>query len=492
MDRRFTQHSSERPNTESPLSTHAITRGARHVAKLLGVVLALQTPYGYGSPERPRNTDTEYGDPVTLCDDAAPTDNRLWALCMEHIEQDPSGAQLRALLKQTDSAAGRKDALSTLLSTSNKPTPAPSAKNTPNTTSSPKCEDEVCPLPQSPDVSPDTSTAPSPPSDIDIKKDVQERIAQHEEPLRDGTDTIMLYASSPDGVPHPVYYSQEAFDRFLQTLDISPTLEAAGRSIREILRDDLIDGTLSIGRPLIAKLHDSSVAAYHKQAHRLRQAFDAIGTQTLSEIFHIFATEYRLPPHIALLSLVESWGNITATSSAGAKGLFQIMPDTATQYGYTAEEMTNPLTGARVAAAKLSDDYRRYTGQNWDMRMLGESGWRDGWRLTLGAYNGGWVPRWKSATGGGTYDDYLHWLDADINHRIIPAELRTLGITDVKTPEDAQRLLDALPLTVQNLTYGPKVLALVDMIVTSPEKFPAVTTALQSALVDYYKTLHTL
>ena len=134
-----------------------------------------------------------------------------------------------------------------------------------------------------------------------------------------------------------------------------------------------------------------------------RQAVERV--QKLRPVFEPILREEGLPQQLAAVVLVESGGWSTALSPKGARGLWQLMPDTARRYGLVVamdrDERLNIDKSTRAAARYLRDLRDQFKD----------------WSLVFAAYNAGEQTVQRAIDRSGT-------TDFSRLNRLLPAETR--------------------------------------------------------------------
>jgi membrane-bound lytic murein transglycosylase D len=123
---------------------------------------------------------------------------------------------------------------------------------------------------------------------------------------------------------------------------------------------------------------------------------------------------HGIPAELAAVILVESGGRATALSPKGARGLWQLMPDTARRYGLVVDQSKDD----RIDLFKSTDAAARYLHDLY--AQFGD------WKLALAAYN----------TGGGNVASAIlraHTQDFD--------QLATLQMLPLETRNYVPRVL---------------------------------------------------
>lgn len=139
-----------------------------------------------------------------------------------------------------------------------------------------------------------------------------------------------------------------------------------------------------------------------------------------------------VPTQLAAVVLVESGGDPTALSPKGARGLWQLMPKTAREYGLTVNAETDQrldvVRSTRAAAEYLRDLYAEFGS----------------WKLALAAYNAGdqAVKRALERSGGDAFATAARALPAETRN-YVPSVFHALawfGGPGLPAPEGAAHL----------------------------------------------------
>jgi membrane-bound lytic murein transglycosylase D len=152
---------------------------------------------------------------------------------------------------------------------------------------------------------------------------------------------------------------------------------------------------------------------------RAREHGSKLGRERVERLLPVIAPILRkagVPVALAGVVLVESGGNPSALSPKGARGLWQLMPDTAREYGLIVNGETDQrlsvVKSTRAAAEYLRDLYAEFGN----------------WRLALAAYNTGdkTVHRAMARTGGNGFATASIALPAE-TQSYVPKVMRALG-----------------------------------------------------------------
>lgn len=118
-------------------------------------------------------------------------------------------------------------------------------------------------------------------------------------------------------------------------------------------------------------------------------------------------TSHGVPADLAAVILVESGGRATALSPKGARGIWQLMPDTARRYGLRVDDIQDD----RLDLFRSTDAAARYLHDLY--AQFGD------WRLALAAYNTG-----EANVGSAILRAHTQDFDQLINLRLLPLETR--------------------------------------------------------------------
>ena len=177
----------------------------------------------------------------------------------------------------------------------------------------------------------------------------------------------------------------------------------------------LVSGTQpappTTGQINVNKTADISVPTDNAQQSRGSasggQSAPAMRLSLLRPVVDPILRRHGVPADLAAVILVESGGRADALSPKGARGLWQLMPDTARRYGLRVDEMRDDhldLFSATDAAARYLHDLYAEFGD---------------WKLALAAYNTG-----EANLGSAILRAHTQDFDQLTNLRMLPLETR--------------------------------------------------------------------
>ena len=183
------------------------------------------------------------------------------------------------------------------------------------------------------------------------------------------------------------------------------------------------------GQPLPSQEPGSALPAARpdESSRTQRAAPGQLSAEAWLEFRRLFAAE-EVPEELLWLGWVESRFDVKAVSSKGARGLWQLMPETARQYGLEVsgrrDERSELLPSTRAAARYLADLHRSYGD----------------WLLALAAYNAG-PKRLEDALARADSPDFWRlqrWLPEE-TQRYVPAVLAAMGSLPSSASADSSR-----------------------------------------------------
>ena len=219
--------------------------------------------------------------------------------------------------------------------------------------------------------------------------------------------------STPSSYNNPFAQYETALDsaaaQTLKHIDMSPAVIPASRTAA-------LPETSQITPTSPAKVSQSA----RQRVDRLLSVIEPILKRT------------GIPVQLAAVVLIESGGNPTALSPKGARGLWQLMPQTAREYGLIVNGKTDQrldiIKSTRAAAEYLRDLYAEFHN----------------WKLALAAYNAGeqTVHRAMALTGANAFASAAKALPAETQN-YVPAVFHALawfGGNTLSPPRNQARL----------------------------------------------------
>jgi hypothetical protein len=165
------------------------------------------------------------------------------------------------------------------------------------------------------------------------------------------------------------------------------------------------------GNPDVEKTADVTIPINNDQRARVsgegRQSAAAMRLSLLRPVVDPILRRHGIPAELAAVIVVESGGHVDALSPKGARGLWQLMPDTARRYGLRVDEIRDDrldLFSATDAAARYLHDLYAEFGD---------------WKLALAAYNTG-----EGNVGSAILKAHSQDFDQLTSLRMLPLETR--------------------------------------------------------------------
>jgi soluble lytic murein transglycosylase-like protein len=164
----------------------------------------------------------------------------------------------------------------------------------------------------------------------------------------------------------------------------------------------------------VASAHDAAVPNAVPSKAELENPAEALGTAPRSRRWRELRQQIEpilkaqgLPTEVLAVVKVESGGQPDALSRAGARGLWQLMPDTARRYGLIVDGATDERLDPKKATWAATQYLREL------LELFGD------WRLALAAYNAGEEAVSRAVTRSGSREFEVLSLK-----RVLPKETR--------------------------------------------------------------------
>jgi hypothetical protein len=181
---------------------------------------------------------------------------------------------------------------------------------------------------------------------------------------------------------------------------VDDSLTRAADALLDVAKTNVVQAPIVSSAPQNDQVPQSSV--------KTGLTIAAMRVNLLRPIVEPILTSHGVPADLAAVILVESGGRSTALSPKGARGLWQLMPDTARHYGLRVDEIQDD----RLDLFKATDAAARYLHDLY--AQFGD------WRLALAAYNTG-----EANVGSAIMRAHTQDFDQLTNMHVLPLETRT-------------------------------------------------------------------